>query len=184
MGTVGITRWPELSVFGLLSTIDLAALIVLVVFGTIVLATGRAVRVNVRDVKATVEAAEKRASEAAQLAEQNVSTLGKSNGSDVTTMLARVLSELSEMRAWMNERDERDTSQCSDLGEKLRVLDELLTTRTPIFAEIRAELDELTAYTHTRFHDVLRTLIASSERIDLMWRDFIARRDEEGDETT
>lgn len=145
----------------LLSPIDLTAVIVLTVFATAVLLTGRAVHLNVRDVKATVEAA-------AGVSQDAADTLGVRNGNgDVTTMLARALGELGELRASQEQHYADDLADFEAVNERLAN-----------FAALRADVDELTAYAHKRFHDVLGALTVDRARTELMWAVFLQQREE------
>ncbi len=166
-----------MAVVAFLSGIDLTAFVVLIVFLLVLIFTGHAVRLSWRDVKTTVE-------RVAQTTDQVNESLGVPNGNgDVTNMLAKVMgtqaemvSTQAEMMAWMDDHSATDLEQFENLREHVRVIDDLLAKRTPLLQTMRAELDELNAYSHQRFHDVLNAMTVATGRVEVMWRDYLHRQ--------
>lgn len=130
------------------------------------------------------------AAAAHEIAVANKETLGEKNGNgDVTTMLARSLGELSEMRAelievrsWQKQHSSDDIEDFTAIKRRIEhveelvdVIDQLLDARTPLFAAMSDRQAQLEDHVRRHLHDLRNMITPIKGRLDMMWTEFVAR---------
>lgn len=102
---------------------------------------------------------------AASKADVVATTLGTINGNgDLMNMMSRILE-------WQATHLADDMEQLKLIKLRLSAVENLLDARTPKFDLLQREFEELSAYMHTRNHEILNALTGAKGKIDMLWGD-------------